>query len=294
MNKYDLLKKFFHKSWPDKKTSVHFVLRSMGNRLLKSFLLPIHLPYGGWWLGAIDGCRDAIVERRFEEAEWRFVRSFLRKGMTFVDIGAHHGFYTILAAKAVGSEGCVIAFEPSPRERRRLVANLRLNRCKKVKVEPFAASGEEGEAPFFVVGGRQTAFNSLRPPAVSAPTQKIMVKTLTLDDYLENHRVQRLDFVKIDAEGAELEILMGAQKSLGQKFKPLIMIEASDLRTSEWGYQSCKLRDTLSGFGYSWFTVGPEGRLQPYCNGTDQYNFIAIPEEKLKVVDALMPPIEDR
>jgi FkbM family methyltransferase len=293
MEKCELLTKFLSKSWPDKKNAICFRLRSMGNRLLESLLIPVRLPYGGWWLGAIDSCRDAIVEGRFEEAEWRFVKRFLEKGMTVLDIGAHHGFYTILAAKEVGAEGRVIAFEPSARERWRLLTNLKFNHCSKVKIEPFAVSNQDGEAPFFVVDGRQTVFNSLRPPAISAPTRTVVVKTVTLDNYLETEHIQRIDLVKIDAEGAELNIFRGAMKSFSVKFRPLIMVEASDLRTSQWGYRASDIREVLSRLGYRWFTIEPDGRLQPYSDGILRYNFIAVPAEKLGTLEELIEPAGD-
>ena len=288
----DLLTRFLSKSWPDKKNAIYFRLRSMGNRLFESLLLPVRLPYGGWWLGAIDSCRDAIVEGRFEEAEWRFVKRFLKKGMTVLDIGAHHGFYTILAAKKVGGEGRVIAFEPSARERWRLLTNLKFNHCSKVKVEPFAVSNIDGEAPFFVVDGRQTMFNSLRPPAISAPTRMVVVKTVTLDNYLAKEHIQRMDFVKIDAEGTELAILTGAQNSFGTKFRPVIMIEASDLRTSQWNYSASAIHEKLALQGYRWFTLERDGQLRPYQNSTAQYNFVAVPEEKLDQLQEFTQPVE--
>jgi FkbM family methyltransferase len=55
-----------------------------------------------------------------------------------LDIGAHHGLYTLLASRRVGRRGMVVAFEPSPRERRRLAKHLRVNRCANVEVEACA------------------------------------------------------------------------------------------------------------------------------------------------------------
>lgn len=84
--------------------------------------------------------------RSFEENERRFVEQFLKEGMTMLDIGAHHGFYTVLASKKVGSSGRVFAFEPSPREHQKLLRHLKLNRCANVRVEPFALTRQEGMA----------------------------------------------------------------------------------------------------------------------------------------------------
>ncbi|MBI4373194.1 MAG: FkbM family methyltransferase, partial [Candidatus Omnitrophica bacterium] len=98
--------------------------------------LPYRLPYGSRWLLG----RDAIDYLLFSTGDWepevwRFVDRFLRQGMTMLDVGAHHGFYTLLASKCVGSEGKVFAFEPAEPQRKKLLKHLRLNHCRNVQVE---------------------------------------------------------------------------------------------------------------------------------------------------------------
>ena len=235
-----------------------------------------------------DVCSNSIFTDSFERAEWRFVRHFLKEGMTVLDIGAHHGFYTILASKRVGASGRVIAFEPSPGEQRRLSLHLKINHCTNVKVEPFALAGQGGEATFFIVEGRNTAFNSLRPPAVSKPTKKITVGTSTLDNYIKKEHIDHVDFIKIDAEGAELEILRGAKCSFNQNCCPVIMAEVSDMRTEQWGYQASEIFDHLSERGYRWFVVNPEGKLEPFRERGQLYNFVAVAEKKLAEMQDLI------
>src|SRR5439155_14870569 len=97
--------------------------------------------------------------------------------MTFFDVGAYHGIYTIIAAKRLGHSGSVVAFEPSPRERRRLRLHLRYNRITSVKVEPYAVAGEEGEASLRMIVEGYTTMNSLRQPAVDHPVTRVEVET---------------------------------------------------------------------------------------------------------------------
>src|SRR5438046_2404630 len=109
-----------------------------------------------------------------------------------------------------------------PRQRIRAVAEgttptahpFEANRCKNVRVEPVALASEDGESTLFVVDGRDTGCNSLRPPAVDEPTHGVAVKTIKLDTYVTSLGLRRVDFIKIDAEGAELEILEGARSVL--------------------------------------------------------------------------------
>jgi FkbM family methyltransferase len=227
-----------------------------------------------------------ISHRKFEEAEWHFVDRFLKKGMTILDVGAHHGFYTILCSKKVGGRGRVVAFEPSPGEQRKLSFHLKLNRCKNVKIEPYALAGQNGKATLFVAKGRYTAFNSLRPPALSVPTQEVEVSTIRLDDYLRILRLEKVDLIKIDTEGAELEILQGAEYLLSTESSPVMMIEVSDERTRPWGYSSAAIYDFLAQRGYTWFSVTDDGYLRLYEKGTDLHNFVAIPKWKLNEMRA--------
>lgn len=249
----------------------------------------MHLPQGGWWLGWNDAVSSLIYFEGFEKGEQSFVSRFLQSGMTVLDIGAHHGLYTLLASKRVGPQGAVIAFEPSPRELRNLRWNLALNRSRNVRLEPLALSSNEGTAELFVCLGQGTACNSLRPPAVSEPTQPILVTVTTLDSYLEKHPIRSVDFVKIDVEGAELEVLKGATGLLSSSSRPVVMCELADIRTEPWDYRSCEIYEFLETYDYRWFSVTPEGRLRP-CPRKEQYHesLIAVPEENLSAVAAFV------
>ena len=150
-----------------------------------------------------------------------------------------------------------------------------------MKIEPHALAGQSGKATLFVPKGRYTAFNSLRPPALSVPTQEVEVNTIRLDDYLRSLRLEKVDLIKIDTEGAELEILQGAENLLLTESSPVIMIEVSDERTRPWGYSSAAIYDFLARRGYAWFSVTDDGYLRLFEKGTDLYNFVAIPKWKL-------------
>ena len=281
------------RSWRRRLNAAQLRLKPLWNRLFPGAPLPVQLPYGGWWLAIDDTISDAILTCGFEEAEWHFVSRFLKKGMTVLDIGAHHGFYTVLASKKIGNSGIVIAFEPSPREQQRLQLHLKINHCTNVKVEPLALSSQNGKASLFLVEGRGTAFNSLRPPAISTPTQRISVSTMPLDNYIEKEGIRRVDFIKMDTEGAELEILRGAAGLFNRNSRPIIMIEISDLRSAPWGYCSSAIYKYLSERGYHWFSIGSQGNLQPFPENVSRYNFIAVPEGNLATIQELIQPGKD-
>jgi FkbM family methyltransferase len=227
-----------------------------------------------------------LLEGTFETAERAFVDRFLQPGMTVLDVGAHHGFYAMLASRRVGPSGQVIAFEPSSRERKRLMTHLRLNRCTNVRVESFALTDKEGKAPLFVVEGTATGCNSLRPPAVAEPTTTEWVQTVRLDDYLRTHGTSRVDLVKVDVEGGELAALRGAAELLGRQPRPVLLCEAHDIRTGPWGYKAFEISAFLRESGYCLFAPQAEGNLTPVdanC-GSLEGNVVAVPLEQLEAV----------
>lgn len=261
--------------------------------LLPSVPLLTRLPYGGWWLAWDDLIDDLIFTGAYEPGEWRFVSRFLREGMIVVDVGAHHGFYTILAARRVGMSGRVIAFEPSPTEYRKLMQHLKLNRLSsRVWVFPYALSSEEGEATLFVsMGRRNSGLNSLRSLERIQSGGNIIVQTMTLDNFAKIYGINKIDFVKVDAEGAELEVLKGAKGIIRSKPRPVIMSEIQDSTTTPWGYRAHAIYDFLAERGYSWFSITLEGNLRR-CPRREWYetpnNLVAIPEERFPQVIDLM------
>jgi FkbM family methyltransferase len=242
----------------------------------------VRLPFGSWWMAEDDFCSHSILRKNFENAEWRCVERFLEPGMTVLDIGAHHGFYSLLASVKVGGTGRVVAFEPSPREREKLQRNLALNGYTNVQVEDCALAEAAGQQELIMVGGTNTGCNSLRRPNVKEPTSSVAVRVETLDRYLAQHPLPPVDFIKLDAEGAELAILKSARTVLGSRPRPVIQCELEEVRTRPWGYHPRAVVELLDTMGYHWFQPQARGVLKPVVAKTEvDGNFFAIPEERL-------------
>ena len=271
------LVRFAKNRWVGKRKSVGF----RWLRFLPRVPFPVRLTNGCWWLARNDACGAAILSGSFELIEQQFMQTYLRPGMTVLDIGAHHGFYTLLASRRVGTSGRVIAFEPSPRETKFLNRHVRLNRCSNVTIVTCALGSAEGTGTLFLVEGKETGCNSLRPPEVTDAMRQVTVPVHRVDDILEELSIEMVDAIKLDAEGGELEILKGAGRLLEVKPRPLILAEVQDLRTRPWGYKSNEIIRYLRERGFQWFRPLKGGLLGKIDEDRLDYdeNFVAIPEE---------------
>jgi FkbM family methyltransferase len=276
------LRRFSDKSLREKYSSLaqHF------QRMFPNIPVPFRLPFGAWFILGDSDLDRALLLGSFESAELRFVEKFLQPGMNVLDIGAHHGLYSLLASKCIGSAGKVIAFEPSPRERRLLARNLRLNFSSNVRVESYALGSSHSKADLFLVEGGEDGCNSLRPPDVSATTKTVSVDVISLDDYLLNGGIGQIDFVKLDVEGGEREVLRGAKTLINGASRPIFFVEVQDVRTRPWGYPAYEIVRLLDRAGYDWFVVLGNGSLAPAAVNDQDYdaNLIAIPRDRVEAV----------
>ena len=174
----------------------------------------------------------------------------------------------------------MLAFEPSTRERSYLLTHLRLNQCRNVNVESLALGRKAGKGELFVVEGMETGCNCLRPPRVSEPTYKVSVDVETLDNYLEHRGIERVDFVKIDVEGAELEVFKGATHLLKQRPRPIILAEIEDIRTEAWNHSAKEAVDYLRQHDFDWFRFEGDS-LEPVEADRREFNenLVAFPRE---------------
>jgi len=242
---------------------------------------------------------DSALDRNlaagsFELAESQFLSRFLQSGMTVLDVGAHHGYFTLLSSRMVGSKGKVIAFEPSPRERVKLQKSLDVNACSNVWIEPVALDMSPKEADLFLVQGAEDYCNSLRPPAVEAGTTRVRVEVTTLDGFSFRKEIPTVDFIKLDVEGAELGVLLGAKRLLTAAPRPVLLVEVYDVRTAPWGYAAKDIVHLLSQMGYRWYRLLGGGIAEPINAGLNSYdmNLIAVPDERAHQVAGLQDELQ--
>lgn len=137
--------------------------------------------------------------------ETQVVKNILDSGDICVDIGTYvDGWYTLLAAKIVGNKGHVYAFEPHPVFFQRLMENVKLNNLTNVTAENSAVASRNGRRMFYENGAGSSFFKD----HAGSDAKTLRVRTTTLDSYVLKEKIKLVRLVKIDVEGAEMEVLL--------------------------------------------------------------------------------------
>jgi FkbM family methyltransferase len=195
----------------------------------------------------------ARAEGRYEPTKVELIQRYLSPGMCFVDVGANMGDFSLIAAKTMGDVGRVLAFEPSPDNCMWMRRSIKLNSYECIDLYEMALSDSSGEATLYL--GNRVGRHSLVPRDPEHGTIDVPVKTL--DEALEAAAQTRVDMVKIDVEGAELQVLRGAVATFGATDPMMVMVDLHPARAAaaevcsllvEYGFSLRSLADPASDF----------------------------------------------
>jgi FkbM family methyltransferase len=176
----------------------------------------------GLWLYLNPRTGGAYFEGGGEPEVQAALKQYLRPGMIFYDIGANIGFFSLLAARIVGNDGRVVAFEADPEIAARLRVHVSRNDFRGISVEEKAVWYEHGTVFFARTDPATSPDRGLGHIVASGSNDTIQVNAVSLDEYVQH--VPAPDFVKCDVEGAEVEVFRGAQRMLMEK-RPTILCE---------------------------------------------------------------------
>lgn len=258
----------------------------------------------GWYFGlrfnhhlSGDMSQCTYVDGRYEPNEMYAMAQLIKPGMCFVDVGANAGIFTIMAARLTGERGVVHAFEPSPRDRVRLEANISLNRLTNVTVHSEALGRSPGKAVLTVSGAERPGHNTIGGfmYAEDAAAYSIEVEVTTLDDVAEATRLTRLDVMKVDVEGFETAVLQGGRAALA-RFRPVMVVEAQDESLRQAGSSASELLALVRELDYEVKVFGPSGMAEPVDGERiTGLNLLCVPQRVERPVGRPTPaPSQDR
>lgn len=225
--------------------------------------------------------RDMVGSDILRNGVWEpetaaFLHGWLRPGMTFVDAGAHVGHYTLLASGLVGAGGRVIAFEPHPLLGQVLRRNVERAGCANATVSGLALGRASGAADLILHPSDNFGSSSLRAGAEAGDRPRAPVEVTTLDDYLERAGVPAVDVVKLDVEGAELDVVDGARQTLTANPDILLVVEFLRENARRFGRDVEDLESRLRELGFLLFTLTPAGPRRYRGVGELSVNVVAV------------------
>jgi FkbM family methyltransferase len=223
------------------------------------FLMPMRRELGGH--AFICNLRDSISREvcftgYYEPQETAIVRSILRPGMNFVDVGANWGYFTLLSASLVGEKGRVLSLEPDPRLFPMLCENIARSGLDHVTALQLAAADKARKR--ILAGYQENNDNFGISRIVSASNghdYEFQVETDSLDHVLAQHHLESVDLMKMDIEGAEAFAISGLGDSLRNTRVKRLLLELHPVQLAEHGSDIAKLIQTLHAAGYRAWTI---------------------------------------
>jgi FkbM family methyltransferase len=232
--------------------TIRKVLWTVSTRVINGRMLSVRLFSGDSFVVRVGDqiSRSIFCNGCHEPQLTSLLLPLLKPGMTVFDIGANIGYYTLLMARKVGHAGSVHAFEINDHVIDLLTRNLELANARNVKLVRRAVAKTTGEVDFFVPRPGDEAEGSLRKSARYDSARTVRVASVSLDDYLQENKIEKVDLIKIDVEGAEYEVFEGAKNLLSSAHRPVIMFEALDTACMNFGVSWLDVVEKLKSFDY--------------------------------------------
>lgn len=197
--------------------------------------------------------REVCLTGRYEPQETALLQQILQPGMTFVDVGANWGYFTLCAAHLVGRTGRVLSIEVDPRACRTLKASVARNNLHSVTVLEMAASDGPGVLRLHEYEGRANEsgnFGLIDAAAGGSPRREYEVTASPIDDVLDRAGIEHVDLLKMDIEGAEGRALAGLQRALADRRIKFLILEMHPEYLRNQGTSAEQIVADLRAYGY--------------------------------------------
>jgi|tagenome__1003787_1003787.scaffolds.fasta_scaffold20660125_2 FkbM family methyltransferase len=200
-------------------------------------------------------------------------KNLVHPGDTVCDIGANIGIVTLLLSRLVGAAGKVFAFEPNPTSYEALTAAIARNRMINVLPLPFAL-GSQTEERNLLIPPNNAGAASLRETGLRTAGKTTRVSVRTLDEFVEERKIETIQFMKLDVEGFESEVFGGSSRVLGILRPDAILFEMNEKTTGPLNEHP--VFSILESFDYAFLCL-PKGLLKVRPRAIDPKNATVLP-----------------
>ncbi len=207
----------------------------------------------------------------FERAELELIRKIVKPNSIIFDIGANIGTHTVPMALQASNTGKIFSFEPSRKTYQFLLKNI--SGLNNVYPVPMALSDKNGTSTFYNTS--DNAYSGLKITGKKPIVATENVITITIDDFVKIQEITRLDFIKIDVEGHEKEVIYGAINTI-KNFRPIILVEIC--KNPKINFNPEDLIKKIAELDYNIFKISG-WKVVPFVavNDTD-YNYLFVPK----------------
>jgi FkbM family methyltransferase len=226
-----------------------------------------------------------IARGTYDAPLHRYLQANVHAGMTVFDVGANIGSVALHLSQRVGPTGRVICFEPVPYILDRLQENIAGNAfARNVQVEPVGVWRISGSMEIDIPNAQFANHGCASFFRRAVDSTRSTIKVVSLDDYVETQRIDRVDLIKFDIQGAETAALQGATKTL-QRFRPIMLTEVSASDLQAHGVTSAEYLSQIEQLGYTCFGMKSDGSagdlLRSECITVNAHyaNVICLPRE---------------
>jgi FkbM family methyltransferase len=193
---------------------------------------------------------QVVNELASQDTDTRILPQLLSEGDTFLDVGANHGSFAIVASKLVGANGFVLAVEPQPRLAKALGKSLTANALCKFQVYNLAVGDADGEIELLVPAGTSGSAGVFPEHSATHKFNAFKVPLKRFDDLVEWQSFTGKVLLKLDVEGSECAFLSGASKMI-KALKPKLIIEVHPTSLKAAGSTGARLKELLQELGYT-------------------------------------------
>ncbi|MGE5478800.1 MAG: FkbM family methyltransferase [Chloroflexota bacterium] len=212
----------------------------------------------------------------FEISTELALRKIVKQDDVVIDIGANVGYLSLILSKLTGPAGKVFAFEPEPNNFKAFIKNIDLNGFTNIIPSQSAISDIKGVLKLFLASGNNRGMHSTIFDEKTLSADFVETPSLPLDDFVQENDLKKLDLVKIDVEGAELQVLKGMNKTLNT-LRPKIIIELNDDAQKANNYSNTQLIKYISEtFNYKCYKISEDGALIDEITNADNLNENAV------------------